>query len=102
CRARVLSNGGYQPEAAESFAHARRVGLEGIVLAIVAPDGPDASDAAAVEEIRPNSAARRGGLRVELGRAKPRSTGPRLRSVRFQGWNALRDGCGGDRSTLPP
>jgi TolB-like protein/DNA-binding response OmpR family regulator/Flp pilus assembly protein TadD len=50
--AQLLSNGGFRPEVAESFVHARRTGLEGIALAIVAVDGRDASDAAAVEEIR--------------------------------------------------
>src|SRR5215469_1185637 len=47
--ARLLSGAGYRPEVAESLAHARRAGLEGIALAIVARDGSDASDAAAVE-----------------------------------------------------
>ena len=47
--ARLLSGAGYRPEVAESLAHARRAGLEGIALAIVAWDGRDASDAAAVE-----------------------------------------------------
>jgi len=47
--ARLLSGAGYRPEVAESLAHARRAGLKGVALAIVARDGSDASDAAAVE-----------------------------------------------------
>jgi class 3 adenylate cyclase/predicted ATPase len=47
--ARLLSGAGYRPEVAESLEHARRAGLEGIALAIVARDGSDASDSAAVE-----------------------------------------------------
>jgi class 3 adenylate cyclase/tetratricopeptide (TPR) repeat protein len=47
--ARLLSGAGYRPEVAESLAHARRAGLERVALAIVARDGSDASDAAAVE-----------------------------------------------------
>jgi DNA-binding response OmpR family regulator len=47
--ARLLSGAGYRPEVAESFAHARRAGLEGVALAIVARDGSGAADAAAVE-----------------------------------------------------
>ena len=47
--ARLLSGAGYRPEVAESLAHARRAGLEGVALAIVARGGSDASDAAAVE-----------------------------------------------------
>src|SRR6516165_6303542 len=47
--ARLLSGAGYRPEVAESLAHARRAGLEGVALAIVAWDGSDATDAAAVE-----------------------------------------------------
>ena len=44
--AQLLSGAGYRPEVAESVAHARRAGLEGIALAIVAWDGSDGSDAA--------------------------------------------------------
>src|SRR6516225_4197412 len=47
--ARLLSGAAYCPEVAESLAHARRAGLEGVALAIVARDGSDASDGAAVE-----------------------------------------------------
>ena len=47
--ARLLNGAGYRPEVAESLAHARRAGFEGIALAIVAWDGSDATDAAAVE-----------------------------------------------------
>jgi two-component system OmpR family response regulator len=47
--ARLLGGAGYRAEVAESPAHARRAGFEGIALAIVARDGSDASDAAAVE-----------------------------------------------------
>jgi DNA-binding winged helix-turn-helix (wHTH) protein len=47
--ARLVSGAGYRPEVAESLAHARRAGLGGVALAIVARDGSDASDAAAVE-----------------------------------------------------
>ena len=47
--ARLLSGAGYRPEVADSLAHARRAGLEGVALAIVARGGSDASDAAAVE-----------------------------------------------------
>src|SRR6516225_4553374 len=44
--ARLLSGAAYRPEVAESLAHARRAGLEGVALAIVARDGSDGSDAA--------------------------------------------------------
>ena len=47
--ARLLSGAGYRPEVAESLADARYAGLEGIALAIVARDGSDASEAAAIE-----------------------------------------------------
>jgi class 3 adenylate cyclase len=43
--ARLLSRGGYRAEIAESVAHARRRGLKGIALGIVAADGLDATAA---------------------------------------------------------
>ena len=43
--ARVVSRGGYRAEIAESVAHARRRGLKGIALRIVAADGLDAKEA---------------------------------------------------------
>jgi DNA-binding winged helix-turn-helix (wHTH) protein len=67
--ARLLSRAGYRPEVAESLVHARRAGLEGIALAIVARDGSDASDAAVVEA-----------MTAEVGRvlvvASPGAKGP--------------------------
>ncbi len=48
--AQALARGGYRAEVAESLAHARRAGLEGILLAIVADDDP--ARALAVEELR--------------------------------------------------
>ena len=35
--ARLVTSGGYRAEVAESIAHARRAGLKGIALAILAP-----------------------------------------------------------------
>ena len=43
--ARIVSRGGYRAEIAESVAHARRRGLKGIALGIVAADGLDAKEA---------------------------------------------------------
>ena len=43
--ARLVSRGGYRAEIAESVAHARRRGLRGIALGIVAADGLDAEEA---------------------------------------------------------
>ena len=43
--ARLVSRGGYRAEIAESVAHARRRGLRGIALGIVAADGLDAKEA---------------------------------------------------------
>jgi class 3 adenylate cyclase/tetratricopeptide (TPR) repeat protein len=43
--ARLVSRGGYRAEVAESVAHARRRGLKGIALGIVAADGLDAKEA---------------------------------------------------------
>ena len=37
--ARLLNGGSYHVEIAENAEHARRVGLEGVALAIVAPEG---------------------------------------------------------------
>jgi hypothetical protein len=50
--AQLLTRRGYRPEVAESAAHARRAGLDGIALAILAPDGLGEEHAAAVEELR--------------------------------------------------
>ena len=50
--ARLLSREGYRAEVAESLAHARRAGLEGIALAIVAPDLRNTADKAVIEEVR--------------------------------------------------
>jgi TolB-like protein/DNA-binding response OmpR family regulator len=49
--AQLLRRGGYRAEVAESLAHAHRAGLDGFALAIVA-NGPDAPQAAAIEELR--------------------------------------------------
>jgi two-component system OmpR family response regulator len=45
--ARLLARSGYRPEVAESLTHARRAGLDGIALAIIASDqfGPEESAA---------------------------------------------------------
>jgi TolB-like protein len=47
--ARLVTSGGYRAEVAESIAHARRAGLKGIALAILAPDGSGRHHAAADE-----------------------------------------------------
>jgi DNA-binding response OmpR family regulator len=49
--AQLLSREGYRAEVAESFAHARRAGLDGVALAIVANE-LDGSEAEAVAELR--------------------------------------------------
>jgi DNA-binding response OmpR family regulator/class 3 adenylate cyclase/predicted ATPase len=50
--ARLASRDGYRAEVAESFAHARRAGLEGFALAIVCPEGLDGGKGVALEELR--------------------------------------------------
>jgi TolB-like protein/DNA-binding response OmpR family regulator len=50
--AQLAKRGGYRAEVAESLPQARRAGLREIALAIVASDGLDASQSAAVEELR--------------------------------------------------
>jgi DNA-binding winged helix-turn-helix (wHTH) protein len=47
-----LLNSGYRAEVAESIANARRIGLDGITLAILAPDVLGAEQTASVEELR--------------------------------------------------
>ena len=49
--AQLLTRGGYRAEVAESTAEARRAGLDGVALAILAPDGLGGENAAA-EELR--------------------------------------------------
>jgi len=50
--ARLASRDGYRAEVAESFAHARRAGLEGVALAIVCPEGLDGGRGVALVELR--------------------------------------------------
>jgi TolB-like protein/DNA-binding response OmpR family regulator len=50
--AQLLARSGYHAQVAESVAHARRAGLDGIALAILAPSGFGPEQAAAVEELR--------------------------------------------------
>ena len=50
--ARLASRDGYRAEVAESFAHARRVGLDGFALAIVCPEGLDGGKGVALDELR--------------------------------------------------
>ena len=50
--ARMLMNGGYRAEVAESIARARRAGLKGIALAIIESDEVGTPQTAAVEELR--------------------------------------------------
>jgi TolB-like protein/DNA-binding response OmpR family regulator len=50
--AQLAKRGGYRAEVAESLARAHRAGLDEIGLAIVDPEGLDASQAAAIEELR--------------------------------------------------
>jgi DNA-binding response OmpR family regulator/class 3 adenylate cyclase/tetratricopeptide (TPR) repeat protein len=50
--ARLLSGNGYRVEIAESAAHARRVGFDGIELAIVAPDGLGPAGRGLVQDLR--------------------------------------------------
>jgi DNA-binding response OmpR family regulator len=50
--AQLLTRCGYRAEVAESAAQARRTGLDGIALAILAPDHLGGEHTAAVEELR--------------------------------------------------
>ena len=50
--ARLLNGGRYHVEIAENAEHARRVGLEGVALAIVAPEGVGAEAKGLVQELR--------------------------------------------------
>ena len=50
--ARLLSGNGYRVEIAESAAHARRIGFDGIELAIVAPDGLGPAGRGLVQDLR--------------------------------------------------
>ena len=50
--ARLLSRNGYRVEIAESAAHARRIGFDGIELAIVAPDGLGPAGRGFVQDLR--------------------------------------------------
>ncbi len=50
--ARLLNGGRYHVEIAENAEHARRVGLEGVALAIVAPEGVDTEGKGLVQELR--------------------------------------------------
>jgi len=51
--ARLASRDGYRAEVAESFAHARRAGLEGVALAIVCLEGLDGGKGVALENCGP-------------------------------------------------
>lgn len=50
--ARLLNGRGYHVEIAENAEHARRVGLEGVALAIVAPDGLGPEGKGLLQELR--------------------------------------------------
>jgi DNA-binding response OmpR family regulator/class 3 adenylate cyclase/tetratricopeptide (TPR) repeat protein len=50
--AQLLTRVGYRAEVSESAAEARRVGLDGVALAILAPDGVREENTTAVEELR--------------------------------------------------
>ena len=50
--ARLLNGGRYHVEIAENAEHARRVGFEGVALAIVAPEGVDTEGKGLVKELR--------------------------------------------------
>jgi two-component system OmpR family response regulator len=50
--ARLLTRGGYRAEVAESAAQASRAGLDGIALAILAPDGLGGEHTASIDELR--------------------------------------------------
>jgi DNA-binding response OmpR family regulator/class 3 adenylate cyclase/tetratricopeptide (TPR) repeat protein len=50
--ARLLSRAGYSLEIAESSAHARRTGLKGIALTVVAAVGPEAEPSALADSLR--------------------------------------------------
>ena len=50
--ARLLNGGGYHVEIAENAEHARRVGLEGVALAIVAPERLDPEGKGLFQELR--------------------------------------------------
>jgi class 3 adenylate cyclase/DNA-binding response OmpR family regulator/tetratricopeptide (TPR) repeat protein len=50
--AQLLSRAGYRAEVAESVAHARRAGLSGVALAIIAPHRLGSNEVAVVQELR--------------------------------------------------
>ena len=50
--ARLLKGGGYHVEIAENAEHARRVGLRGVALAIVAPEGLGPEEKGLFQELR--------------------------------------------------
>ncbi len=53
--ARALKGGGYGVELAENVAHARRIGLKGFVLSLVAADGLGPETRKLLDELETNS-----------------------------------------------